>query len=158
MDIVLRVAFVYLFLMVALRLMGKRELSEMSPFELVTLLLVPEIFSAAVGRGDYSLTNATIGVSTLFTLVFLTGMLSFRFKRFEQMVEGGPTVLVHDGKVIERHLRRERVTTDELFTEMRKSGVDDLPHVRWAILEADGKISIIARDQQTNRSDERQVK
>lgn len=143
MDTVLRITFVYFLLMVWLRVMGKRELSEMSPFELVTLLMVPEIFSAALAREDYSMTHATIGVATLFTLVFLTSLLTFRSPRLERVVEGEPTVLVHAGRFLERHMRRERVTPDEVFTEMHKSGLDDLHDVRWAILEVDGKISII---------------
>ena len=97
MDTVIRIAFIYFFLMIALRVMGKRELSEMSPFELVTLLMVPEIFSTALARQDYSMTHATIGVATLFTLVFVTSLVTFRFKRVEQIIEGTPTILVHDG-------------------------------------------------------------
>lgn len=146
MDSVLRIAFVYFFLMLALRIMGKRELSEMSAFELVTLLMVPEIFSTALARDDYSMTHATIGVATLFTLVFITSLLTFRFKRVEHVVEGTPTVLVSDGKTIERNLRRERVTADEVFSELHKAGLHELDQVRWAILEADGRISIIPRE------------
>jgi uncharacterized membrane protein YcaP (DUF421 family) len=144
MDTVIRIAFIYFFLMIALRIMGKRELSEMSPFELVTLLMIPEIFSTALARQDYSMTHATIGVATLFTLVFVTSLLSFRFKRVEQIVEGTPTILVHDGRLIEQNLKRERVTAEEVFAEMHHSGLEDLSQVQWAILEVDGKIAIIS--------------
>lgn len=143
MDSVIRIAFIYFFLMVALRVMGKREMSEMSAFELVTLLMVPEIFSTALAREDYSMTHATIGVATLFTLVFITSLLTFRFKRVEEIVEGQPTILVNNGRLIERNLKRERVTAEEVFTEMHKSGVEELEEVRWAILEVDGKIAVI---------------
>jgi uncharacterized membrane protein YcaP (DUF421 family) len=142
-DSVIRIAFIYFFLMVTLRIMGKRELSEMSPFELVTLLMVPEIFSTALARQDYSMTHATIGVATLFTLVFLTSLLTFRFKRIERLVEGEPAVLVHNGRFLEKQLKRERVTPDEVFTEMHKVGLEKLQEVRWALLEVDGKITII---------------
>lgn len=147
MDTVLRIAFIYFFLMLAIRLMGKRELSEMSAFELVTLLLVPEIFATALSREDYSMTHAVIGAATLFTLVFITSLFTFRFKRIEEVVEGKPTVLVHNGRFIERHLKRERLTADEIFTEMHKAGIADLTQVRWAILEMDGKIAIIPADE-----------
>jgi uncharacterized membrane protein YcaP (DUF421 family) len=143
MDTVIRMAFIYFFLMIALRVMGKRELSEMSPFELVTLLMVPEIFSTALARQDYSMTHATIGAATLFTLVFITSLLTFRFKRVEQIVEGTPTILVHDGRMLEQNLKRERVTAEEVFAEMHQSGLEDLSQVQWAILEVDGKIAII---------------
>lgn len=146
MDTVLRIAFIYFFLMVAIRIMGKRELSEMSAFELVTLLLIPEIFATALSREDYSMTHAVIGAATLFTLVFITSLVTFRYKRIEQIVEGKPTVLVHDGRLIERNLKRERVTADEIFTEMHKAGVAHIAQVRWAILEMDGKIAVIPVD------------
>lgn len=145
MDSVLRIAFIYFFLMIALRVMGKREMSQMSAFELVTLLMVPEIFSTALAREDYSMTHATVGVATLFTLVFITSLVTFRFKRIETMVEGQPSILVSNGKPIERNLKRERVTVDEVFVELHKAGLHELEQVRWAILEPDGKIAIIPR-------------
>jgi uncharacterized membrane protein YcaP (DUF421 family) len=154
MDTVIRVAFVYFLLMVILRVMGKRELSEMSPFELVTLLLIPEIFSPALAREDYSMTHATIGVATLCTLVFATALLTFRSKRAEVLIEGEPTILVRNGKFIERHLQRERITPDEIVTEMHKAGVEQLEDLRWAILEVDGKISIIPRESRSQKRDE----
>ena len=143
LDPILRIAFVYFFLMLAFRLMGKRELSEMSPFELVTLLLVPEVFSAALSQRDYTMTQATIGVATLFLLVFLTGLAAFRSGRVEQIVEGKPTILVHNGALVEANLKRERVTAEEVFSEMHKTGIETVDQVKWAILEADGTISII---------------
>ena len=142
---IVRIAFIYFFLMIALRVMGKREMSEMSPFELVTLLMVPEIFSSALAREEYTMTDASVGVATLLTLVFITSLLSFRFKRVEQVVEGTPTVLVNDGRLVERNLKRERVTAEEVFSEMHKAGLEELEQVRWAILEVDGKISIVPR-------------
>ena len=146
-ETVLRVAFIYFFLMVALRIMGKRELSEMSPFDLVTLLLVPEIFSSALAHDENTMTHATVSVAALLTLVFLTSLVTFRFPRVERIVEGTPTVLAHNGRLIERNLRRERVTAEEVFSEMHKSGLERLEQVRWAILEVDGKIAIVPIDQ-----------
>ena len=148
MDTVLRIAFVYFTLMVALRVLGKRELSEMSPFELVTLLMIPEIFSPALAREDYSMTHATIGAATLFTLLFLTSALTFRFKGAERVVEGKATVLVRNGKFLERNMQHERVTPDEVLTEMHKSGIEQIEEVRWAILEMDGKIAIVPSNTQ----------
>jgi uncharacterized membrane protein YcaP (DUF421 family) len=143
MDSVLRIAYVYVLLMAVLRLLGKRELSQLSPFELVTLLLIPEIFSDAIGRGDSSMTSATVSVATLLTLVVFTSFLTFRFPRVERIVGGDPTVLVHDGQFLERAMSREQVTPREVFAEMHKSGLEELGQVRWAILELDGKISIV---------------
>lgn len=138
-----RVTFVYAFLMVAFRLSGKREVGQMSPFELVTLLLIPEIFSSALNRSDDSLSLATVGVGTLCLLVFFTGLLTFRSRRAEAVLDGEPAVLVHDGKFVEKNLRRERVTPEEIFSEMHLSGIERIEDVRWAILESEGKIAIV---------------
>ena len=145
LDMVWRVAFVYFFLMIAFRFAGKRELSEMSPFELVTLLLIPEIYSSALNKGDNTLTHATISVSTLFVLVFVTGLLTFRSQRLETLIEGEATLLVRNGKLLTNNLKKERVTPEEVYAEMHKAGVEDLRDVRWAILEVDGHIAIIPR-------------
>jgi len=150
-EAIWRVTFVYAFLMLAFRLTGKREVGQMSPFELVTLLLIPEIFSSALNRSDESLSLATVGVTTLFLLVFFTGLLAFRSRKVESLVEGEPTVLVRDGKFLASNMRRQRVTPEEVVTEMHLSGVERLEDVRWAILETEGRISIIPSAMQQSR-------
>jgi uncharacterized membrane protein YcaP (DUF421 family) len=146
METVFRVAIIYLFLMFALRIMGKREFGQLSPLELVTLLLIPELVSQALLREDFSITNAIIAMTTLFTMVFLTSLVMQRSKKAERAIAGEPTVLVYHGKLVPEHLHKERVTESELFSEMHKSGLDRLEQVRWAILESDGKIAIIPED------------
>lgn len=143
MDTILRVAFVYVFLMVGLRVLGKRELSKMSPFELVTLLLIPEIFNNALTRQDDSMTTAVVATTTIFVLVFATSAVSFRWKKVHDVIAGQPAVLVRHGKLVERNLGRERVQPDEIFVEMHRAGLERLEQVRWAILEDDGKIAIV---------------
>lgn len=143
MEAVLRVVVMYLVIVVGLRLLGKREFGQLSPLELVTLLLIPEIVSNGIQGNHYSITHAIVGVSTLFVLVFVTSLLSSRSKRFQTILDGTPRVLVHDGKLIPQSLMAERVTVDEVMSEMRKAGFDQLAQVRWAILETDGKISIV---------------
>jgi uncharacterized membrane protein YcaP (DUF421 family) len=143
MEIVLRVAVIYVFLLVALRLMGKREFGQLSPFELVTLLLIPEILTEALHRGESSLTSAFVGVSTLLGLVFLTSVLSYRSGVLGRWVEGEPVVLVKHGFLVPSAMHRERVSPDEVMAEMRKVGLERMEQVKWAVLEADGKISFI---------------
>ena len=145
MDAVLRVVVIYLLIVIGLRVMGKREFGQLSPLELVTLLLIPEIVSNAIQGQHFSLTHATVALATLFTLVFLTSILSARSARFQKLLDGSPRVLVSDGKLIAANLMAERVTADEVMGEMRKAGFDDLAQIRWAILETDGKISIVPR-------------
>jgi uncharacterized membrane protein YcaP (DUF421 family) len=143
METVFRVAFVYVFVWACFRILGKRELTQMSPFELVTLLFIPQLFSRALTRQDYSMTNAVIGASTLFLLVFLTSAASYRSNRFARVMEAKPTVLVRRGHLVEENLNRERIPARDIFSAMHKVGLQRLEQVEWAILEGDGKISLI---------------
>lgn len=152
METVLRVAAIYLFVLVALRVLGKREFGQLSPIELVTLLMIPEIVSQALTREDYSLTNAAIGVATLLVLVFVTSLLMHRFQKAEIVIAGQPTVLVRQGELIGTALNAMRVTPDEVFSEMHKAGLQQLEQVQWAILESDGRIAIVPAEAARGRS------
>jgi uncharacterized membrane protein YcaP (DUF421 family) len=143
MDIVLRIAVIYVFVLFALRILGKREFGELAPFDLVVLLLIPEIVSNALMREDHSVTNALVAISTLLVLVFLTGVLNYRFTWFERIVEGRPTTLVRHGQLVPQALHRERVAPGEVLDAMHKVGLEGMPQVKWAILEGDGKITVI---------------
>lgn len=143
METVLRIAFIYVFLMLALRAMGKRELSKMSAFELVMLLLIPELFSQAAVGEDFSMTNAVIATATLLSLVVVTSVVSHLWPRAHNVISGTPTVLVRSGRYIEANMNRERIGPEELLAEMHKAGYDRLDQIQWAILEGDGKISLI---------------
>lgn len=146
METVLRIFLIYLFLLIALRFIGKREFGQLSPMELVTLLIIPEIVSQALTRDDFSLTNSVIGVTTLLVLVYATSLLSQKSERMDELISGQPTVLINRGEFIPANLARERVTPDEVFSEMHKAGMYELEQVKWAILEADGKIAFIPED------------
>lgn len=147
MEIVVRVLVIYVFILVGLRLLGKREFGQLSPVELVTLLIIPEIVSQALTNEDRSVTGALIGTSTLLLLVFLTSTLVHLSKRADEVIGGIPTVLVQDGRCIESAMNKERVSPDELFSELHKAGLERLEQVRWAILQPDGKIAIIPQEQ-----------
>jgi uncharacterized membrane protein YcaP (DUF421 family) len=146
METVIRVFVIYIFILIGLRILGKREFGQLSPLELVSLLMIPEIVTTALTREDHSLTNALIGVSTLFSLVFLTSVIMQWSRKAEQLIAGKPAVLVYDGQYIAENMNRERITPDEIFTEMHKSGLETLEQVKWAVLEPDGKISIVPGD------------
>lgn len=143
METVIRVAIIYLVIVIGLRLMGKREFGQLSPLELVSLLLVPEIVSQAMASEDFSITNGIIGVATLFTLVFLSAVLMHKFKPVEKLFNGDASVLVAHGRMIENTMNKERVSAEEIYAEMHKAGLDTIEQVKWAILEGDGKISIV---------------
>ena len=146
METVFRVVFVYLFVWACLRVLGKPALSEMSPFEFVTIMMFPQMFSRALTRQDYSLTNGVIGASTLFVLVFATVVLSYRSRRVARVFEARPTVLVQDGALVAAHLDQEHNMPEEIFSVMHRAGLERLAQVKWAILEADGKISLVPAD------------
>jgi uncharacterized membrane protein YcaP (DUF421 family) len=153
MDIVLRIGLIYVAIMIGLRVMGKRDLGKLSPFDLVTLMMIPEIVSQALVGEDFSVTAAMIGLATLFVLVFFTSAISHRYVLVRKAVEGSPTVLVCQGAFLVRQMDRERVQPEELFAEMHKAGLEELRQVKWAILETDGTISIIPM-----RQEEKQIK
>lgn len=146
MEIVIRIVVIYVAIVAGLRVLGKREFGQLSPLELVTLLMIPEIVSPVLNRGDASITNGIVGIVTILALVFITSVIVHLSQRFEVAVAGEPTVLVAHGRLIQKHMNQERVTPDEVFSEMHMSGLDDLSQVRWAVLESDGRISIVPED------------
>lgn len=145
METVIRITVIYVVVMASLRLMGKREFSQLSPFELVTLLLIPEIASQSLIREDFSLTNAVVGLFTLFLLVFATSLITHMSPRAAKLISSSPSVLVSHGRFHVENLNGERVTPEEVFAEMHRSGIARIEDVEWAVLESDGKISIVSR-------------
>lgn len=143
METVIRVAVVYVFLMAALRFLGKREFGQLSPFDLVVLLMIPELVSQALVREDFSLTNAIVAVSTLMTLVFLTSLLSHRFPAVDKVISGESAVLVQHGALVPEAMNRERVNPGEVLDAVHTAGLEAMEQVKWAILGTDGRISVI---------------
>jgi uncharacterized membrane protein YcaP (DUF421 family) len=143
METVLRVVLVYSAILIGLRLIGKREFGQLSPIELVSLLLIPELVSQSVLGDDFSLTNGLIAVSTLLSLVFLTSLAMHLHGGLERTLSGAPTLLVAEGRLLEEQLDRERISPEELFNELHKAGLTRLDQVRWAILKVDGRIAIV---------------
>jgi uncharacterized membrane protein YcaP (DUF421 family) len=147
MDTVVRVIVLYLAIVLGLRVLGKREFGQLSPLELVSLLLIPELVSQAAIGEDYSITNGLIALFTLLSLVFVTSTLMHLSPRLEAAVTGQPAVLVAHGRLQEAALNRERISPEEIFAAMRRAGLDRLERVRWAVLEGDGRISLVPEDE-----------
>jgi uncharacterized membrane protein YcaP (DUF421 family) len=143
METVLRVGFIYVFILALLRVMGKREVSQLTPMELVLLILIPELVAQALVREDFSMTNAIVAVTTLMSLVFVTSVLTYKFKRFREIVEGRAALLVEHGVPVRETMDQERILMDELAAEIRKAGIERLDDVKWAVLETGGKIAVI---------------
>jgi uncharacterized membrane protein YcaP (DUF421 family) len=145
MDIVIRAAVIFVFVFVLTRMLGRRELSSLEPFDLILLVVTGDLVQQGVTQNDESLTGALLAISTIGLLTVALSYLAFKFKRLRPILNGEPIVLVEDGEVIEANLRRQRLTREEIGAEARLEGISSLADVRWAILETDGRISFVQR-------------
>ncbi|MDX6647632.1 MAG: hypothetical protein QOK40_3359 [Miltoncostaeaceae bacterium] len=145
MDLVIRAAVVFGFLFCLLRLIGRRELSSLEPFDVILLVVIGDLAQQGVTQNDASVTGVMLVIGTIALLSVGTSYLNFRFRRLRPILDGEPVVLVEDGRPIERNLRRERITLEELAEAARLQSVASLRDVRWAVLETSGEISIIRR-------------
>lgn len=148
LDLVVRVAIIFIALTAGFRFIGKRELSQMSPFEIVTLLLIAEIVSPSLTAGDESIPGALIGAATLLLLTFIDSVMTYRLKWFQTVSEAPPTIVINRGRLVEDVLHRDRVRPDEILSEMRKAGIERLEMVRWGVLEPDGPMSFVRYDRE----------
>jgi len=146
MDIVFRAVIMYFFILLLTRIVGRRELSSLEPFDLVLLVVIGDLIQQGVTQSDYSVTGLMIAAGTIAILQTLVSWIGFRSKKAGLLLEGDPIVVVQEGKPIENNLRRERVSVDELLTEARGQSIATLDEVEWAILETSGKITFIKRD------------
>jgi uncharacterized membrane protein YcaP (DUF421 family) len=146
MDIVVRAFFAFVFVVVVTRVIGRRELSSLEPFDLILLIVLGDLIQQGVTQSDYSFTGLFLAGGTFTLLTVAVSYLVFRFRRVRPLFEPEPLILVEDGKVIDRNLRRERLTSEELAAEARLQQIPSLADVRWAVLETSGKISFIARN------------
>jgi uncharacterized membrane protein YcaP (DUF421 family) len=142
---VLRSLVVYLFLLLAFRVLGKRQVGQLTPFDLVVLLIISNVVQNAIIGPDNSLGGGLIGAAVIFLANYVVVELTFRSKRARRLLEAQPTLLINNGRILHENLASERVTLDDLKAALRRSGVDDVEHVRVAVLEENGGISVIPR-------------
>jgi|SRR5205814_9406720 len=145
MDIALRAITLYVFVLLVSRVIGRRELSSLSPFDLILLIVLGDAIQQGLTQDDYSVTGALIAVSTIASLQVFTSYLSFRSQRARKVLEGLPIVVIEDGKVIEQNLQRERMTADEISEEMRTQQIASFSEVQWGILETNGSMSFVKK-------------
>jgi len=146
MDIVIRAAVAFLFILLVTRAIGRRELSGLEPFDLIMLVVLGDLIQQGVTQSDYSITGALVVVATMGALTVGMAWISYRFRRVRPVLEGDPIVLIENGRPIERNMKRERLTLPELEAEARLQQVASLDEIRWAVLETNGRISIIPRE------------
>ena len=145
MDIAIRAIALFCFMLFITRVIGRRELSSLSPFDLILLIVLGDAIQQGLTQDDYSVTGAIIAISTIATLQVATSYVSYRSRRARKILEGLPVVVVQDGKFVEANLRRERMTSDEIEEEMRVQQIASLDRVEWAILETNGTMSFIQK-------------
>ena len=146
MDIVLRAIALYAFVVFVMRVIGRRELSSMTPFDLVLLIVLGDAIQQGLTQDDYSVTGAVLAIATIATLQVLTSYLSYRSRGARKLFEGDPIILVERGELVENNLKRERMTPDEVAEEMRQQQIGSIADVEWGILEANGSISFIKKN------------
>jgi len=143
MDLVLRALAIYVIILIFTRILGRRELSTLQPFDLILLIVIGDLVQQGVTQNDLSVTGALVVIGTIGMAQVGTSYLGFRSRRLRSLLEGEPIVLVENGNVIDRNLRRERLTMADLTEQARKSEIDSLDDVKWAVLETNGEISFI---------------
>ena len=147
-QIVVRSAIVYGFLLIVLRLMGKRQIGQLAPFDLVLILVLSNAVQNAMNGGDNSLIGGLVSASTLFALNSAVGVVTSRSKKAEALIEGHPLVLIHTGKLYDAMLKRSNITRHELNSALRQAGCGCVDDVQYAVLENNGAISVVARDRE----------
>jgi uncharacterized membrane protein YcaP (DUF421 family) len=145
MDIVIRAALAFVFILLLTRIVGRRELNTLEPFDLILLVTIGDLVQQGVTQNDFSVTGLVLAVGTIAVLTVLFSYLPWRFQVLRPVLEGEPVILIEDGNVIEKNLRRHRLTHEEIAAEARFQQIDRLQKVRWAVLETSGKISFIEK-------------
>lgn len=137
---------IYVFIIVAIRLFGKKELAQLSVVDLVFILLISNAVQNAMVGPDSTLSGGLVAAGTLFIVNYVLKYLQFRFPKFNKVVEGEAIMLVYKGKILDKHLELAKITTEELMEAIREHGVASVKDVNLAILEVDGNISVLSND------------
>jgi uncharacterized membrane protein YcaP (DUF421 family) len=151
MQIIVRASIMFLFLWIVMRTMGRKELAEISPFELVLLVVMGDLIQQGVTQQDNSLVGAMAAVATFVLWILLFSYASFRNKRLGKLLEGQPVILVNKGELVSKMLRFERLTMDDVKDAAREQGIGDLAQVALGVLEPDGKFSFVRFDDRRSR-------
>jgi uncharacterized membrane protein YcaP (DUF421 family) len=146
MDLVLRATIAFIFIFLLMRIVGRRELSSLEPFDLILLIVLGDLVQQGITQSDYSVTGLILAAGTISLLTVAVSYISFRFPRTRPVLEGQPLVVIQDGEVLENNLRRERLTREELAEAARLQQISSLKDVSWAILEKSGQISFIKKN------------
>lgn len=157
MELPLRATAVFFFLWAITRALGKRELAQMSAFELVLLITLGDLVQQGVTQEDYSVTGAFLAVGTIAFWVLVFGYIGFKFPSTRRVIEGEPVLVVRNGKPMDDAMKAERLTLNEVLEAAREQGITDLDQVQVAILDPDGKFAFITVGGEQHQPDEKQA-
>ena len=146
MDLVLRALVAFMFVLLLTRVVGRRELASLQPFDLILLVMIGDLVQQGVTQNDFSITGMLLVGSTIGLLAVFVSWTSFRFPRLRPVLDGEPVIVVQDGEPIRKNLSRNRLTLDELRAAARQEQIASLDDVQWAVLETSGRISFIPKD------------
>jgi uncharacterized membrane protein YcaP (DUF421 family) len=147
LEVIARTTIVYIVVLVGLRVTGKREVGQMTPFDLVLLLLIANAVQNAMTGPDNSVTGGIVAAVTLLAVNFILSRVVFRFRKLRHFAEGTPTMLIRNGQFLLKNLSAEKITTDEVYQALREHGVPTVEDVSLAVLEVDGSISVLRKDE-----------
>ncbi len=145
MDIVFRALFVFALLYIIMRVIGRRELSSLEPFDLILLVVLGDLVQQGVTQDDYSVTGILLAIGTIALLQLGVSFVNFRFPRLRPLLDGEPIIVVQNGEPIERNMRRERVTIDDIAAAARQQSIARIADIQWAVLETNGTLSFIKK-------------
>jgi uncharacterized membrane protein YcaP (DUF421 family) len=145
MDVVIRAVVAFVFMVLLLRVVGRRELSSLEPFDLVLLIVMGDLIQQGVTQSDYSFTGLLLSVGTFAALTVALSFLGYRFPRLRPVLEAGPMIIVQDGKLIEKNLRKERIAPEEVAGEARQQQIASIEDIAWGVLDGSGKMSFIPK-------------
>lgn len=148
MEIVLRAAVIYVFLWIVTRVIGKKELAELSAFELVLIVTIGDLVQQGVTQEDMSVTGAMLAVGTIALLVVGTSYVGFRWRGSTRVIEGVPVIVVDDGALVPQVLEMERLGEEEVLSSAREQGIADVRDIRFGVLEPDGTFSFVRYDRE----------
>lgn len=145
MDLVLRAAAAFVAIFIFTRLLGRRELSQMQPFDLILLVVLGDLIQQGVTQNDMSVTGLILVITTVAVLQTVFSYLNFKFRPMRKLIDGEPVVVVENGRYLENNMKKERLTREDVEEEARLSEISSLEEVQWAVLETSGRLSFIKK-------------
>ena len=145
MDIVLRAIAAYVFIVFLMRVVGRRELSSMEPSDVILLVILGDLVQNGITQSDYSVTGIYLAAGPIGFLAMSTAFITYKWRRLKNVVEGEPVILVENGEPVEKNMRAERLSLDDLMEQARGQQIEALDQIKWAVLERSGSISFIQK-------------